>query len=289
MSADAQRIALQVIDYGCALFQVANAVRPERRVRDLVTAALLRRAVVTVEGIRALVFAGLMEPALSVSRTLMDIELSMKLVLRDKTDQKAHALAASHYLQYQLHGQEMLGNTPTREGMLGSADRIVEVRQIAKSYAAFLESPVFDGVRAELKADRFWHGFDRPEDAFRDIGQEAEYFMTYDSASWFVHGSNVDHDIIDGVGQTITFRPFIDRDPGRIQNVLGLALLKSLELYELFCSDKEIDLDAATGAEATVHIDGLQPERISSITALRGFVMKEFDVRPDSPFRPGSP
>ena len=138
MRADALQVATQVVDYGCALFQIANSVRAERRVRDLVVAALLRRAVISLEGVRNLVCLGLMEPALGLARTLQDVELSLKLVLRDETDRQAHSLAAWHYLQYQQHGQDMLGSRATREGPLTSGERVNEVRAIAKNYKALL-------------------------------------------------------------------------------------------------------------------------------------------------------
>lgn len=282
LSDEARRIAIQVVDYGCALFSIANSARGERRVRDLVTAALLRRAVITLEAVRSLVFAGLMEPALATARTLQDIELALKHVLRDETDQKAHALAASHFLQYQRHGQDMLSNTPTREGTLTDGDRLDEVKRVAKNYATWLESPVFDGVRAQLLKQRNWHGYERTEDAFAALDLDSDYFMTYDTASWFVHGSNIDHDMIDGDAKQAVFRAFVERDPDRTRNVLGLSLLKSLELYELIAEDKGVDVDAATGAKATVRIDGRGAERISSLNALRGLVMRDFDVGPES-------
>jgi hypothetical protein len=61
-----------------------------------------------------------------------------------------------------------------------------------------------------------------------------------------------------------------------------------LELFELVAEDKGVDVDAATGAEATVQIDGREVERISSLNALRGLVMRDFDVGPESSSQLGS-
>jgi Family of unknown function (DUF5677) len=289
LTEDARRLAYQVPEYGCALFAVANAVRPDHRVRDLVTAALLRRAVITLEGIRALTFAGLYEPAIGVARTLQDIELSIKLILRDDTDDMARALAAWHFLQYERHGRDMLKNPATREGMLKGDWTAEQVRLVAKNYASLLRSETFDSVRHRFARGGAWHNFDRLEDAFAAVGLEGEYFMTYDAASWFVHASNIDHDMVDGSGTEVTFRAFVDRDPARTGTILGLALLKSLELYELIAADRQVDVDAATGASAAVQIDGKEPERVSSLAALQLLVMREFDVRKDAPFRREAP
>lgn len=279
--AEAWRLARTVIDYGCALFASKLSLREDRRVRDAVLAALLRRTLVTAEGIVTLLSHGLVEPALALTRTLLDLYTSFRLIERDDTDRMAKRLAAFHYLAYQEHGQDMLSNRPTREGVLRTSGRIPEVIEVAKSYARHLESPAFDEIRAEVKGSQFWHGFSSAEEALRAVGQESEYHMTYDSASWFVHAVNVDHDYLQIGDGTLAMRPLVERDPKVIQPLLGYAVLRTIELLRLYCVDRGLDLDGPTGASASLVEEDGSITSVSSLTALELMALKNFDVRPD--------
>ena len=124
--AEAWRVARAVVDYGCAILQAGPSLRDNRRLRDAVLAALLRRLLVTSESAITLLSRGLVEPALSQARTPLDIELSFRLICTDPTDIFAKRLAAFHYLTYQRHGQDMLSSRHTRQNALPRAERISE-------------------------------------------------------------------------------------------------------------------------------------------------------------------
>jgi hypothetical protein len=239
------------IDYGCAVFISSTKTRPGKEVRDLVTSALLRRATVTTEGIVQLLAFGLVEPATALTRTLLDIEVSLKIIHADPTDRMAKRLAAYHYITMQQHGQDMLGDRDTREGSLAGAGRVDEVRQIAGSYKKMLESGVLADVEKEVRGSRFWHGFDRVEDAFKSLGQSSDYLMPYDSATWFVHAVNVEYDMIDKTDSTITFRPFVERNPAPITMFIGHTLLRYITIVGTFLEDRGIPEDAAFQVKST--------------------------------------
>lgn len=279
--AEAWQLARNVVDYGCAVFHVANAVRPDHRIRDAVFAALLRRLLITAEASIAILSRGLVEPALALSRTLLDIELAFRLIHQDKTDRLAKRLAAFHYLTYQEHGEGMLKNAPTRNGILQRRDRIAEVIAISKGYARFLEQSVFDEVRDAIKTDKNWHGYRNAEEAFRAIGQDHDYHMTYDGGTPFVHASNPDHDFIDGTDSQLVLKSFVERDPRRIQVLLGHVVLRTVELIAIYVGEKGIDVDEKTGATATIRFDDGHHFDVDSLTALRTLAMREFDVRED--------
>jgi hypothetical protein len=141
------RAARAVIDFGNALLTTGRKLRDARKLRDSVLVALLRRALITSEGIFNLLAYGLEEAAVSLTRTLMDIELNMKLVTADAADETAKRLAAWHYYASQRHGQDMLSDKETREGPLTAGDRLQEVISVTRSYAKHLESETFDDVR----------------------------------------------------------------------------------------------------------------------------------------------
>jgi hypothetical protein len=68
-------LARAVVDYGCALLQ-SGTLREDRRLRDAVLTALLRRLLVTTESVIALLARGLYESAMAQTRTVLDIELA---------------------------------------------------------------------------------------------------------------------------------------------------------------------------------------------------------------------
>ena len=78
----------------------------------------------------------------------------------------------------------MLRNPATREGTLRPHGGIQRTVEVAKPYARHLGSAIFDDVRDEVKASRFWHGYDRVEDAFAAIGAASDYFMLYDGSNF---------------------------------------------------------------------------------------------------------
>ena len=249
------------IDYGCALFLASTKTRNAKEVRDLVTSALLRRATVTTEGVVNLLAFGLVEPAHAMSRTLLDIEVALKLIHADDTDRMAKRLAAFHYIKMQQHGQNMLGDRETREGSLAGAGRVDEVRQIAASYKKMLEGGVLADVEQEVRASMHWHGFDRVEDAFRALGQSTDYLMPYNSGSWFVHAINVEYDMIDRVDSTVTYRPFVERNPKPIMMFLGHALLRYITIVGTFLEDRGIPEDKMFQEKSTAHMpDGSKVE-----------------------------
>lgn len=276
---EAWRLARSVVDYGCAVFHLSDAIRPEHGIRDTVFAALLRRLLITAEASITLLARGLVEPAVALSRTLLDIELAFRLVHQDDTDRLAKRLAAFHYLSYQEHGEGMLRNAPTRTGILERRDRLEEIIATSQSYARFLEQDVFDDVRNAIKTDRNWHGFKNAEEAFRAIGQDHDYHMTYDGGTPFVHASNPDHDFLDRTDNQLVVKAFVEREPARIQVLLGHVVLRVIELIGIYVQEKGLDVDKRTGATASIHFDDGSSLNVDSLTALRTLAMREFDVR----------
>jgi len=286
LTSDAIRISEQVVDFGCAIIVALNAINPERRIRDLVTMALLRRAVVTGEAICVLLRRGLAEPAFASHRTLLDIEVAMKLILRDDRDVMARRLALACALQYKSHGEDMLGNRPTREDRLGAPDRVLHVLSVTRSYANLIKDPAFDPVRDAVIADTHWHGFQNMEEAMRELGQQPDYFITYDAVSWFVHGVNIEHDLSASTDDQPALRPLVERDPSQVRMIMGLALLKLLELFGLFLKDRKTDIDALLGGHGKMRLETGDEHDIGSLMAVTTLVMREFDIREDAPFRP---
>jgi hypothetical protein len=178
----------------------------------------------------------------------------------------------------------MLGNRPTREGYADRPEHVPELIARTKSYARWLEQPVFDDVREQVRSDRFWHGFDNVEAAFRSVGREHDYFVTYDASTWFIHAVNVDHDFAELTESGgLQMKPLVERDPAVIQLMLGHVVLRCLESIALYLRDTGTGFDERTGAR--VELEGEDGEKIplDSITGLRMLVLREFDIR-ESPY-----
>lgn len=258
--------ALTTIDFACA-FAARSRVRPNHRLCDLVLAALLRRAIITTEGIRHLLAAGLLEPAVSAGRTLLDIELAVTLVQADSSDTTAHRLAAYHYCAYQRHGQDMLSNRPTREGVLAEGGRVPEIVEVSRAYARLLEEPIFDSIRELVRSGRLWHGHASAEEAYKAAGLESDYHMTYDGGNWFVHAVNVDFDF-DPSEEQPTLKSFVHRNPSMIQPFLGDALFRLHRIMGLIIEDNGGPEDPAFAETSRVTLPGGDIEELSPHEAL---------------------
>jgi Family of unknown function (DUF5677) len=279
-------LARAVVDYGCALLQSGN-LRPDRRLRDSVLAALLRRLLVTTESVIELLAKGLYEPAMSQTRTILDIELAFSLIHGDQSDTFAKRLAAFHYLSYQEHGQDMLTNRPTRVGFGEGPGNVPELVARTKSYARWLEQPVFDEVRESVRTDRLWHGLDNVEEAFRSVGREHDYFVTYDASTWFIHAVNVDHDFAELTESGgLQMKPMVERDPAVIQLMLGHVVLRCLESIALYLRDTGVNFDERTGARVEMEREDGEKIPLDSITGLRMLVLRQFDIRENAFGRP---
>ncbi len=269
-------LAQTALDFGVALLVQWARVRVGSELKDAVLQALLRRCLITTEGLVVLLSRGLFEPAVALSRTLLDNELAVRLVLGDTSGRMAKRLAAYHYLTYQDHGQDMLTDPITRQGMAPEAESVTELAKIAKSYKHFLMLPIFDEVRDEVRASRFWHGFNNTEEAFRAIGQPSDYFVLYDSATWFVHDVNVDFDYADRTETEMRLKPLVERDPAVVQLHLGHQLLRFVTILRLLVDDRGYPTDPPFDRMSKVHFPDGTVEEINALVALTGQLVAHF-------------
>lgn len=276
-SREAWELALTTIDFGCALLTEWKGVRPSTELKDAVVAALLRRTLITAEGIRTLLGSGLLEPAVALSRTLLEIELSLKLILRDQSGTMAKRLAAYHYLTYQRHGEDQLRDPTTRQRATEAA-RAHELAQISGSYKRFLELQIFDEVRAAIKSKRSWHGFDSMEEAFRAAGESPDYFILYDSGTWFVHAVNVDFDFADRVGTEMRLKALVERSPTATHLHLGHLALRLTTVLRLISDYRGYPTSPPFDTMSRVRYPNGEVEEITALDALTGQVTQVFGL-----------
>lgn len=260
--------AHHLVDHGNFIL-LRNKVRPEERMRDLVMAALLRRALITTEAVTVNLYNGLAEPAVGLTRVLVDIELSAKLVSQDATGKYAKLLGGFSYRSSQQHGQRILGDPQTRRGIAErDPDQLDWLKGAARSYAKHFQSPVFDEVRSEVKAGGAWHGM-TPEDAFRQAGNSHDYFSSYDLGSLFIHASNLDFDFVERDGEA-RIRSMVERDPRRIRPLLAMALHRLLSVMKMFVGEEPwLNLKDGTTAE------------VNTLTGYSQLLLDTFEALPE--------
>lgn len=283
----AWELARSAVDLGGALLQAWRLANAATKLRHSVIVALVRRTLITAEGVRVLLERGLHEPAVALARTQLEIDLWVDMIHRDASDDLSHRLAAYHYLTYQRHGEGMLHNPRTRNERLASSSRVPEVIEVAKAYARQLESAVFDRVRADLAAGGNWHGLSGAEAAFKSVDRDADYHMEYHAATWFVHCLNIDWDFVGIDESTIHLRPAVDRDPSRILVSLGLSVLRLLGVLEIAVRELGYPTHEHFRVGSVVTYPDGSTERINAIDALRGLAVRQYP--PFAPDEDGAP
>jgi uncharacterized protein DUF5677 len=229
----------KVIDHGCFVLGHANAIREGRAVRDSVTGALIRRALITAEGIRVLATAGLEESASAQFRTLLDIQLSLRLVLQDDSDTMAHRLAAHHYLGAQRQLKGLLPDPDHRDALTDRPEQVQWTKTVASKMKGYFDSDSFKEIKKEVKASKYWHRYDSVESAFKAAGMTDEYLRLYGTYSPFVHVSNIDFDFsdIDDEGRLL-LRALCQKDPTKTLNLMLEVCITLIPLLKEFVQDK---------------------------------------------------
>jgi len=263
----------QVIDHCAALLDIANVIRPGRHVRDSVSSALLRRAVITAEGGRRCIYHSLEEPALVLMRTLIEAELNLLLVSRDETDRMAERLAAFHYLGGRRYMKKVFGSEEARARLLRNPDHRDFMQGASRRLKEYFASPAFDAVREEVEVNEHWHGYGSVEAAFRAVGGSSDYANLFSSYSPFVHASNVDFDFADIVDGRPHMKAVIQRDPERTLNMLSGIALILLRMARTYLDDKQIE---KYSEPVYVTLDTGERFQISPVDALQHQVIAIF-------------
>jgi hypothetical protein len=224
-----------------------------------------------------------MEPAAAAHRTLLDIEIAFNLVVKDSTDVMAKRLAVKCAQDYQQHGEGILRDPQARAKTEHRKD---EIRQVSASYKKLVNDSAFDDVRVEVLKSQYWHGYKNVQETFKALDRTFEYAVSYDGYSWFVHGVNVEHDLSASSESGPALRALVERDPKNTLNVLGLALLKLIEICSLFLEDRRIDPSLGLEGKANLQRPDGAEEVLTPLQFLQLQILAHFDVRAEAPLRP---
>ncbi|HET6230667.1 MAG TPA: DUF5677 domain-containing protein [Longimicrobiaceae bacterium] len=244
-----------VIDHGSHILETLP-LRSTRALRDSVSSALLRRALVTAESVRHLFAKGLQESGFSLVRILLEIRVTLQLVTGDSKDIMASRLAAFHYLAAQRYGTSVLKDDTSRVRLQSSPEWFGYTKSQTKAFKEYFSSPGFDEVREAVKTSQHWHGFPNVEDAFAAVGAQDDYRRMYALLSPFVHVTNLDFDFLDIRNGNLILKPLTQREPSRLLPQLATMVITLLEVLELYVHDRDYENYPAnvrtTGADGSV-------------------------------------
>lgn len=185
----------EVVDHGGFILsnlRFPNEMSPSRRI---VIAALFRRILITAEAVRMLTERGLEEPAIATLRTLSELEVSFRLVVNDATDRMARRMIYFDAVRGRRHFTRATGDAETRRLFQEKNEYWTWAMTRSRFFKDQLSSDEFEDIREECEGDQYWHGFRSQQEAFSAVGMSHDYHTLFDSASSFVHASNIDHDV----------------------------------------------------------------------------------------------
>ena len=235
---EAWDLAKIVVNHGCCIFEKLASGRPELGLRDVVVQALFRRILITGEAVRSLLARGLEEPAFATSRTLLELERDLRLVIADPSDTRARRLAAFLPVKGRRNFDKAAKSPDTLKLLRGNAVFFGWFRERSRSFREWLESETFHDVAEELSQADHWHGFANQQVAFEEAGMVKAYDLEYGGSSLFVHGTNVEHDFADADHTGIRLKAFAQRDPEQTLPQIGRLTMALVDIYRLIWEDR---------------------------------------------------
>ena len=204
------KLVREVVDHGGFIIsnlRFPNEMSPSRR---MVIAALFRRILITAEAVRMLTERGLEEPAIATLRTLSELEVSFRLVVNDATDRMARRMIYFYAVRGRRHFTKATGDAETRRLFQENTEHWAWAMEKSRFFKEQLSSDEFEDIREECDGAQYWHGFKSQQEAFNAVDMSHDYHTLFDSASSFVHASNIDHDVTEaGAG----VRSLVQIDP----------------------------------------------------------------------------
>jgi hypothetical protein len=217
--------------------------------RELVVAALFRRSIVMAQSIGYLAIQGQIEGCVVLMRTMLEVGLSLRIVLQDKSNRMAKRLAAHDYRSRQRYHAKALSDPSTRADIEELAGEKERFRSLARSWRDQLQLPFFDEVREELERDlasnRGWHGLGTISEAFEAMGLSSDYYRQYNMQSPFTHGSNIEwdwdkpqEDPSKPNGIKPMLRSLFEPSTNQMRLHLGLAIYRAYEAARTIVEDQ---------------------------------------------------
>ena len=268
-----RQLVCDVIDHGGFILRNLWFPKETSSSRGMVITAVFRRILITAEAVRMLTNRGLEEPAVATLRTLLELELNLRLVVNDSTDRMARRLIYFYAIRGRRHFSKATGDTRTRELFQEDGEHWTWAKEMSRFFKEQLSTDEFEDIREECEKDRYWHGFNSQKEAFDDADMSHDYHTLFDSASSFVHASNVDHDVAEA-GKGV--RGLVQMDPAPALTRLAYLASNLTVLFGLVL--KATGQRQGYGPTAAIESHDGTREEISAIEFLQARVLSVLDT-----------
>ena len=268
-----RQLAREVIDHGG--FMISNLRFPNEASlsRRIAITAIFRRILITAEAVRVLTSRGLEEPAVATLRTLLELELNLRLVVSDPTDRMARRLIYFYAIRGRRHFSKATRDASTRELFQEDSEHWSWAKEMSRFFKEQLSADEFEDIRQECENDQYWHGFNSQKEAFHNAGMSHDYHTLFDSASSFVHASNIDHDVAEA-GERV--RGFVQMDPAPAFTRLAYLASNLTALFGLV--SEATGQRQGYGPTAAIEDDDGTREEISALEFLHARVLSVLDT-----------
>ncbi len=224
------------IDHGCFALKRLSEMQTDSRYRDIVVLALLRRILITAEAVRTLAAIGLVDPAMGTRCTLLELEVSLRLVLADDSDDTARRLYVSHAVRARRRARASTQHTGTRE-LIQANSRFWEWFKGMSRSAKRRLSAAHDENAPQGYAQH-WLGVTQRE-AFAMVDMQSDYNLEYVGLSNKVHGSDLQLDIVEDGECTWSVQEVTAGTPSAGLSQFGPVTCQLLDIYELILDDRD--------------------------------------------------
>lgn len=265
-----RRLARDVIDHGGFVLSSLRFAHPSSKARQIAIVGTFRRILITAEAIRVLISKGLEEPAVATMRTLLELEVNLRLILDDPTDLMARRLIFFYSVRGRRHFTKVACDTETREMFQEDGRYWTWAKSMGKFFKEQLAAGAFDDIQERCEKDQYWHGYRNQREAFAAADMMSDYNTLFDTASSFVHAGNVEHDFT-GPGERI--KSLVQRDPSENFARVAYVTANLVVIYQKLVEATE----QSEYAELTVTItdEHGNTERMTALTALQMWVLSE--------------
>ena len=271
-----RQLARDVIDHGGFVLNSLRFPSGTSHAFRITVVETFRRILITAEAMRMLISRGLEEPAVATMRTLLELEVNLRLILDDPTDLMACRFVYFDAKRARRHFKRAASDIATRE-MLQEEGRYWDWhKSMGRFFKEQLEAGAFDDIHEACEKDRYWHGYANQREAFQAADMISDYHILYDTASFFVHGAKVDHDFANAGEQV---KPLVQQDRSVNVQRLGYVTTNLVLIYQKIVEGT----GQSEYAENTVSItdeDG-NVERVTPLTALHMWVLAELERAED--------
>ena len=219
-----------------------------------------------------LISRGLEEPAVATMRTLLELEVNLRLILDDSTDLMARRLIYFYAVRGRRHFTKATADTETRAMFQEEGRYWHWAKSMGRFFKEQLAAGAFDDIREACEREQYWHGCRNQREAFEAADMMSDYNTLFDTASSFVHAANVEHDFT-STGEHV--KALVQRNPTENFSRLAYVMANLAMIYKILV--EATGQPEYTALTVTITDEDGNAERVTPLTALHMWVLAELN------------